>query len=629
MTAPSATRVALAAILSGLASGVHGAEPGRCALRLIADPPELVLGEGARATLRVETDGAVPRLTTSVGRLEALRQMAPGLFAVDLVPPEEAAPQLAIVAASTGGGCGWTAVRLVGQGTVVVRSTPGARIVVRIADRMFGPALADADGFAHLPVVVPPGVHVAYHGQRAIPLAVPPVRRVHVVLDATSARADVDTGVPVRVFATTEDGAPWAGARVAVTTSTGEAPRLAEVAPGELVGRWQLPAGLARDETLAAGVEGSRPEAESRLSRSPGPVASIEVLPEPQAAPGDVEEVQVNVRTRDAAGNPVDADVVPRIDLGAASPATRVAPGAARFSIRLPTDAGGRDRVEVAAAAGGVAGFSAILLVPGVPARIAGSLNAPPLRADGRSTGQLHFGVLDARGVPVPAPAPVVEAANVVATLEPERPGFYVLSYHAPRRADDTTAMLRVAAAGAASSSEVRLVGARPRLEVSPELGVAIVSGHTWLEPSLEVAAWTRRFGPDLGLALEVGWTGRSERSPAAAGAPAHYAQARYVWLLAQGGWRWATSRRTLLWATAGAGAAHASSSMRVEGQPSVTESAWVPCADASVAWGVRAWHGFPFVELGARWQGDPHLTGLRGTLFPITALAGYRFEVL
>ena len=406
MTAPSAIRVAVAAILSGLAPCAQGAEPGRCALRLIADPPELVLGEGTRTTLRVETGGAVPSLTTSVGRLEALRQLGPDLFAVDLVPPEESAPQVAIVAASTGGDCGWTAVRMVGQGVVVVRSTPGARIVVRIADRTFGPGLADADGFAHLPVVVPPGVHVAYHGQRAIPLAIPPIRRVHVVLDATSARADVDTGVPVRVFATTEDGAPWAGARVAVTTSTGEAPRLAEVAPGELVGRWHLPRGLARDETLAAGVEGSRPEAEGRLSRSPGPVASIEVVPEPSAAPGDVEEVQVDVRTRDAAGNPVDAEVVPRIDLGAASPPTRVAPGAARFSVRLPTDAGGRDRVEVTAAVGGVAGRSAISLIPGAPARIAGSLSAPPLPADGRSTGQLHIAVLDARGVPAPDSGP-------------------------------------------------------------------------------------------------------------------------------------------------------------------------------------------------------------------------------
>ena len=495
--------------------------------------------------------------------------------------------------------------------------------MVRIADRMFGPALADADGFAHLPVVVPPGVHVAYHGQRAIPLAVPPVRRVHVVLDATSARADVDTGVPVRVFATTEDGAPWAGARVAVTTSTGEAPRWPRSPPGSWWAAGTSPPAWPATRPSRRASRGADRRRRAGSRAPPVPWRASRSLPEPRAAPGDVDEVQVNVRTRDAAGNPVDADVAPRIDLGVASPATRVAPGAARFSVRLPTDAGGRDRVEVAAAAGGVAGFSAISLIPGAPARIAGSLDAPPLRADGRSTGQLHFGVLDARGVPVPAPAPLVEAANVVATLEPERPGFYVLSYHAPRRADDTTAMLRVAAAGAASSSEVRLVGARPRLEVSPELGVAIVSGHTWLEPSLQVAAWTRRFGPDLGLALEVGWTARSERSPAAAGAPALDAQARYVWLLAQGGWRWATSRRTLLWATAGAGAARASSSMRVEGQPSVTESAWVPCADASVAWGVRAWHGFPFVELGARWQGDPHLTGLRGTLFPITASRG------
>jgi hypothetical protein len=274
-------------------------------------------------------------------------------------------------------------------------------------------------------------------------------------------------------------------------------------------------------------------------------------------------------------------------------------------------------------------GRSGISLVPGAPARIAGSLSAPPLPADGRSTGQLHFAVLDRRGVPVPAPAPRVEADHVIASLDSERPGFYVLSYQAPRRADDATAMLRVAADGAASSSEVHLIGARPKLEVSAGVGLALASRHAGLESSLQLASWTRRFGPDLGLALEAGWAARSERSPGSAGAPAVDGQARYLWLIARGGWRWATSPRSLLWATAGAGAARASSSMQVEGQPSVTEAVWVPCAGGSVAWGFRAWRGFPFVELGARWQGDPHLSGLRGTLVPITALAGYRLELL
>jgi hypothetical protein len=628
LTARAPVTMALTALLAAAASSARGVEPARCALRVVADPPELVLGEPARATLRIETGGAAPRLTASAGRLEAPRQVGPGLFAADFVPPDETFPQLAIVAASAGEACGWTAIRLVGQGEAVVRSTPGASIVVRIAERTFGPARADGDGVARLPVVVPPGVRVAYHGSRAIPLTVPPLGRVHVVLDRTSARADVDTDVAVRVFATTEDGAPWSGARVGVTTTAGEVPPMTEVAPGELTGLWRLPAGVARDHALTARIAGRQPEAVARLSRPAGPIARVDVSPDSIAAAADVEQVQVDVRTSDAAGNPVDADVAPRADPGAASPAIRVAPGVARFSVVLPRDADGQDRVEVAAIAGGITARSAISLVGGAPARVAAALTDPVLAADGRSTGYLHVAVLDRRGVPLCAETPRFEAANVVAELHSERPGCFVLSYRSPLRADDATATLRVDAAGLESASQVRLVGARPQLEIAPSVGVAVTSRRAALETSAQAAAWTRRLGPDLGLALEAGWSATSERAPATAGTPALDGDARCFWLLLRGGWRRATSQRTLLWATVGAGAARVSSSTRVAGVPAVEEAAWVPTAAASAAWGVRAWRGFPFVELGARWQGDPHLTGLAGASLPITLRAGYRLEL-
>ncbi len=621
--------VGLAALLAGAVSAARAEDFRRCALRVVADPPELLLGQPVRAALRIETGGAAaPRITASAGRVETPRQLAPGVFEADFIPPAEAVPQLAIVAAFAGDACGWTTIRLVGQGDAIVRSTPGARIVVRIAEQTFGPARADRDGIARLPVVVPPGVRVAYHGQRAIDLSIPPIRRLHVVLDRTAARADLDTDVGVRIFATTEDGAAWSGARVAVTATTGEVRQLTEIAPGELVGLWHVPAGIAGDETLMAHIAGERPEAAGRLSRSHGPVARVEVSPGAPAAGDDVEEVQVEVRTSDAAGNPVDADVSLRVDPGEATPATPIAPGVVRFSVRLPRDAGGRDRVEIAAGTGGTTARSAIALVGGAPVRIAAALSDPVLTADGRSTGQLRFAVLDRRGVPAAAQMPHVEAVSVVATLKPERPGRFVVSYRSPLRADDAVAMLHVDAAGLVSASQVQLLGARPRLELSPSVGVALTSGHASLETSLQAAAWTRRLGPEIGLALGVGWSATSESAAAVAGAPALDGGARYFWVLVRGGWRRATSPRSLLWITIGAGAARASSSMRVAGMPSFNEAAWVPSAAASVAWGIRAWRGFPFVELGARWQGDPHLTGLSGALFPITASVGYRFEV-
>jgi hypothetical protein len=624
--APAA--VLVAAFLTG-APGIARAEPAhRCALRVIAEPPELILGDSDRTTLRIETGGTTePRVTASVGQIGAPRQVRPGVFAVDFVPPEDTIPELAIVAASAGEACGWATLRLVGQGEAIVRSTPGARIVVRIAERSYGPARADGTGIARLPVLVPPGVRVAYHGSRSIPLSVPPVRRLHVVLDHTATRADLDADVGVRIFATTDDGVPWSRARVEVAATAGVVSALTEVAPGELVARWYLPAGAARDETLVARIAGERPEASGRLSRPAGPVGRIEISPRVAAAAADVDEVQVDVRSLDAAGNPVDADIAPSAEPGATSLATRVSAGVARFSVLLPHDVGGRDRVEVTAAAGGLEARREIPLAAGAPARITAALSDPVLAADGRSTGLLRFAVLDRRGVPVPAAMPHVDAANVVVAVEPERPGCFVLSYRSPLRADDATATLRVEAAGLASAAEVQLVGARPIVELVPSVGMALTSRRASLETSVQAAAWSRRLGLDLGLALDVGWSATSESAPATAGAPALDAHARYLWLLARGGWRAATSQRALVWVTAGAGAARASSSMNVAGVPAFSEVAWVPAAGASVGWGIRAWRGFPFLEVGARWQGDPHLTGLSGALLPITFSAGYRFE--
>jgi hypothetical protein len=620
--------IAVAALWAGAAPHARGDDLSRCTLRVVADPPALILGERARATLRIETGGGAPRITVSAGRLEAARHVAPGVFTAEFVPPDEAVPQLAIVSAVAGDACGWTAIRLVGQGEAIVRSSPRARIVVRIAERMFGPALADCDGVARLPVVVPPGVHFAYHGSRAIPLSIPPIHRVHIVVDPTSARADLDTDAAVRIFATTEEGLPLAGARIAVTTSAGEVPRMTEIAPGELVGRWHVPAGPARDETLTARIAGDPPVAAARLSRSVGPVAKIDVAPQALAAGTDVERVQIEVRTSDAAGNPVDTDVAPTAEPGAASRAVRLAAGVSRFSVRLPADAGGRDRVEIAAVAGGITARSAISLIAGAPARITTALSDPVLAADGRTTGELRFAVVDARGVPAREATPAFRAAELAAALRPERPGHFVLSYRSPLRADDATAVLRVDAAGLSSASQVRLLGARSQLEIAPSFGVALTRARALLETSVHAVAWTRRLGPDLGAGLELGWSAASERAPAAAGTPALEADARYFRLLARGGWRRATSRRALLWVSLGAGATRASSSMRLAGIPSLAEAAWVPSAAASVAWGIRAWRGFPYLELGARWQADPHLTGLSGAVVPLTVSAGYRLEV-
>jgi hypothetical protein len=252
---------------------------------LRARPPALVLGGEARATLEIEAAGeALPRVSANVGRIERLRAVAPGRFEADYVPPPEAFPQVAIVAAVAGGRCGWISIPLAGRGVAVARSAPHATIRVTIDGASFGPVRADASGEAQVPVVVPAGTRFAFHRGRPLDLEVPPALHVHAVLGIESAPADAEREIPVWLLAVTPPGAPRAAAPVEVAVTHGTIDGLAERAPGELAGTWRVPAGDPEPAVLTA-----------RLSDEPGPTFRISlarpggpralVAPAPSAPP--------------------------------------------------------------------------------------------------------------------------------------------------------------------------------------------------------------------------------------------------------------------------------------------------------------------------------------------------------
>jgi hypothetical protein len=380
--------VAILAIGAAPALPSLAAEP----LVLHADPPSLVLGRGAGATIAIEAGAeALPRVTANVGLIENVRALGGGRFAADYLPPTEAHPQVAIVAASSAGRWGWTAIPLWGRGLAIARSAPHAEIRVTIGDASFGPVRADGAGEAQVPVTVPAGVERAYHRDKPLDLKIPPTLHVHAALGGGAAPADVDQEVPLRLFAVTASGAPRAAASVVVEVTHGEIVALAEVAPGELAGTWRLPRGapapatamvhLAEEPALAFAVSIERPAG--------APAAIALEADRVRVVAGEDRPVALRVRVTDAAGNPVGEE--PRIEatLGEVSAPLALAPGAWEARLGFPAEVQAPRRSDVIARAAGLEGRLAIDIAPPP---------APPRARERRVSGTPKLGLAMSRG---------------------------------------------------------------------------------------------------------------------------------------------------------------------------------------------------------------------------------------
>src|SRR5204863_8357354 len=128
--------------------------------------PQLLLGSDAEVavTLEVRGPGAETftpvRALANVGTLEMPRPAGqPGRFAARYLPPAERYPQVALLAVELASGPRrmHVAARIVLEGSTVVpfHTSPGASVTMRVADRGFGPVVADRQGRVEIPIQVP------------------------------------------------------------------------------------------------------------------------------------------------------------------------------------------------------------------------------------------------------------------------------------------------------------------------------------------------------------------------------------------------------------------------------------------------------------------------------------------
>lgn len=643
MASPEPAHRALAALavaaLGVTAPARPAAAQGPCTLQLSAAPARVAAGAPRAARLRIEGAagqglGAEPPLVSaSLGRLDPPSAVGGG-WEADWHAPPEGPPQVAVLSAASpdGAACGFLPVPLDGVGDALVRTRAGASVQVRIAERTFGPAVADAAGLALVPVEVPPGVDAAYHGTRRIPLDVPPTPHVGLLFGAATAPADRATVVPVLVFAVTPEGRPREGPPPQIGASSGTVAQPEPAGPGAWRVAWRLPPGAAGAATVTAVLPGD-PQVQASLARVAGPPASARVaLDRPRAMAGQ-RPVTVVVSLADAAGNASDADLQARVDAGEVGPPERLEAGRYRLAWTPPARLEGRRDAELTVRAGAATASARLGLVPGGPARLALSAAATAVTADGKQGVELAATVTDAHGNPVDEPpARRVAGAGEVGPPRQAGPGRYAMTYRPRPAAAPGEDEVLVELPPLSARVGLRLRPPTSALTLTASAGAALGQG-AWLglQAGAEASTWRWLGGQEVGLAAAVAFTRLRDETPATLGAGTvpFAGEVRSLALLASAGWRRAAGRRLSVRVTAGGGLARVESLVSAGGGPLLPEASWVPAASGAAALGLPLGPGRVFLEARATWLGDAGLASLQGSPSPISLSLGYERDVL
>lgn len=480
---PSALAVALvsAALLAGGAARGEDPPPGSGgALRIVADPPRLVLVGDAGAELRVAAPPEVEEvsLTASAGKIEGLKRLPGGGFVAHYRPPAQRVPQVAIVAAvarsARGVEDGWLAIPLSGRGTAKVRGAPGSQVTLRVGDRTFGPELADREGVATIPLIVPPGIREAHQGFRPIDLHIPETSLLHAVAERVGVHADREQKVRVVAYVVAPHGAARRGDAPVFEPSRGSV-SVSEREAGAYVASWTLPPGPAGEERLVVRLP-SAPASRSvvRVEAAPGPPALVAVAIDRAELVAGGEAATVTARTLDAAGNPVPGTLALEVRDGVLADVTPGRPGEVVARLTAGARLQGSEAVVTASApALGISGARAVPLRPAAPA--AGRFEARGLvRGDGVQETTLRVAFADRFGNPVSAAPEVTAEHGRIVAVSAAGPGAHDVRYVPPaveRPVEDTL----VAQVGPVRATAAPLVAPpAPALRVEASAGSAV-----------------------------------------------------------------------------------------------------------------------------------------------------------
>jgi hypothetical protein len=340
------------------------------AVTVTITPATLTLGLDHEAELRITAGGdapadqpvPVPKVWTSVGKVEDLLRVGPRTFVARYLLPDQRFPQAAIIAAAFSETDhplrGFTVVRIGAVASPAFRTDPKASVTLKVVQKEFGPEQADAEGNVRVPVVVPPGVPVGMARsvsasgattEQAIDFKLPSFARILIAMPDTLVAGST---VELAVYAVEPAGTPVQAADVTLRASSGPKPQPLGGQSGEARFLVRVPRRLSNALTLEAELR-SDPEvtAKQPLRPSPGPVTRLQLHPDRARLPvGQDSSMRVYLTATDAFGN--DASTSPAAVLvdGRPLPVRSTEDGRTMAVVPAPPVYDGRHQLVVEAA---------------------------------------------------------------------------------------------------------------------------------------------------------------------------------------------------------------------------------------------------------------------------------------
>ena len=430
------------------------------------------------------------RALATVGTLEPFATSpVVGRYTTRYRPPSERYPQVALVVVDLSDGprhvLGSTRIALDGTTVVPFRTSAGAAVTMRVAERLFGPVIADRQGHVDIPIEVPPGVHVgsaravdhnAAARETEVDLQLPPFPRLLVLAPSS---VEVGSFAEISVVGVEGDGAPTAPARLTLGASAGLVHPLGAGPSGEARFLFEAPRLLgAGAVALTATAPGPTPgRADLAVPLGAGPPKLLSLVPSPRRlVVGGGESAAVAVRAYDAFGNStsaVGAEV--HVD-GEPRPVVFGPDGAGQVSVMAPARFEGRDRIVVTSSLGALQATEDLHLTGGPPARLTMEVHGGRIIGDGQQSAELRVQAVDRNGTPTVVPGLSWETPEGrVRRVRVPHDGEYVAEYVPDRTREPRRQVVSVTA-----SRELR---ADASVDVAPppiQVVAAARAGATW-----------------------------------------------------------------------------------------------------------------------------------------------------
>ncbi len=386
------------------------------AITIVSNPPNLVLGQDASATLTFTLTGAAADaaeqgmldVRSSSGTVANLTALGGGRYTALFTAPSQLFPHNALITVvdkrNPARSYGAAAIPMTGKASFPVVGLPGSMVMMKVADREFGPIQADASGRAQIPIVVPPGVNTAtvtsvagaQRSEEPMDLKIPVTKRVELFPNWAAIPSDNTQRTAVRAFVTTPTGQPDTAAKVRFSTTAGAVGEARHEGAGVYVAEFTPPYGAgssaatvqvtvddgsgAQSDSLTVNLAGARP---SGLTLTPEPA-----ILDPQAA-----SFQLFARLAGKDGLGLSGSGIRIEAAGAAQQGTTRDLGNGDYQATFLPE--GKGVIEVLGAVRATAGGNPLRHILVLPAR-------DVVAADGVSTTALAVLTLDAWGHPVP-----------------------------------------------------------------------------------------------------------------------------------------------------------------------------------------------------------------------------------